>query len=82
VRPPTVFALCLLAALLGLITFAFVLAGVVTALWTAAEGGASIGLFVFADRYMERKRRNAERAFVASLEARIEDAARLPPRRP
>ncbi|HYT18310.1 MAG TPA: hypothetical protein VEO18_08695 [Thermoplasmata archaeon] len=54
----------------------------VTALWTAAEGGASIGLFVFADRYMERKRRNAERAFVASLEARIEDAARLPPRRP
>ena len=81
-RTATAFALCLLAALFGLTSFAFVFAGPVTGLWTAVEGGVSIGLFVFADRYMERKRRYEERAFVASLEARIEDAARLPPRRP
>jgi len=41
----------------------------------AMEGGIWIGLCVFGDRYLERKRRDEERGFVAALEARIDDAA-------
>ena len=80
-RSRTAFGLCLLAALIGLIAIAYLLAGPVTALWMAMEGGIWIGLCVFGDRYLERKRRDEERGFVAALEARIDDAARLPSRR-
>ncbi|HYU06845.1 MAG TPA: hypothetical protein VEM77_06685 [Thermoplasmata archaeon] len=60
----------LLATLFGLIAIAYFFAGPVTALWMAAEGGVWIGVFLFGDRYLERKRRDEEREFVAALEAR------------
>jgi len=70
--------LVLLAALFGLVAIRYVFAGPVTALWMSAERGIWIGVFLFGERYLQRKRRDEERGFVAALEVRIDDAARLP----
>ena len=36
----------------------------------SAERGIWIGVFLFGERYLQRKRRDEEREFVAALEAR------------
>ncbi|HYS73375.1 MAG TPA: hypothetical protein VEO96_05280 [Thermoplasmata archaeon] len=46
-----------------------------------AEGGVWIGVFLFGDRYLERKQPTRNEGSFAALAARIDDAARLPSHR-